>query len=206
MATSGRFGLRQGLGDGVDLGRQQRPGAGGLRVLGDAVGGGLGAVRGAEGVVHEDVAQLRHLLRQLGLVLLLALVQAAVLQQHHLAGLDGHAVDPVGLQAHRTAEQLGHARRHRGQRVLRLELALGGAAQVRGDHHRRAGLQALADGRQRGADAGVLGDVAGVVLRHVEVGADEDALTLELASGDQVGEAEDVQSSHYQCIPSLRKR
>ena len=33
---------------------------------------------------------------------------------------------------------------------------------------------------------------AGVVLRHVQVGADEDALAGDLAGGDQIGEADDV--------------
>jgi hypothetical protein len=80
------LGVGQGLGDGVDLGGQQRAGAGHLGVLGDAVGGALGAVGGAEGVVDVDVAQGGHLLRQLGVVLLLADVDAAVLQQHDLAG------------------------------------------------------------------------------------------------------------------------
>jgi hypothetical protein len=54
----------QRLGDGVDLGRQQRAGAGDRGELGNAVGAGFGAVRGAEGVVHEDVAQRGHLARQ----------------------------------------------------------------------------------------------------------------------------------------------
>ena len=52
----------------------------------DAVRGRLGAVRGAEGVHDEDVAQRRHLLRELFVVLLLALVEAHVLEQHDLAG------------------------------------------------------------------------------------------------------------------------
>ena len=118
-----------------------------------------------------------------GLVLLLALVEAAVLQQHHLAGLHVDAVDPVGLQRHLAAEQLGQALGHRRQRVLGLELALGGTAQVRGDHHRRAGVQRHADAGHRGADARVFGDVAGVVLRHVEVGADEHALAARRGPG-----------------------
>ena len=112
-----------------------------LRVLRDAVGGGFGAVRGAEGVVHEDVAQRGQLARQRLVVLLLALVEAAVLQQHHLAGRDLHAVDPVGHQRHLAAEQLAQALGHRRERIGGLELALGRAAQVRGHHHRRAGVQ-----------------------------------------------------------------
>ena len=111
MASSGRFGWASALRDGVDLGRQQRAGAGDRRELRDAVGRGLGAVRGAEGVVHEDVAQRRHLPRQRLVVLLLALVDAAVLQQHHLAGLHRHAVDPVGTQRHVAAQQLAQALR-----------------------------------------------------------------------------------------------
>jgi hypothetical protein len=60
------------------------------------VGGGLGAVGGAEGVHDEDVAQGGVLLRRVVDVLLLALVEAAVLQQHDLAGGDlESAVDPV---------------------------------------------------------------------------------------------------------------
>ena len=59
--TPGRF---QGLGDCVHFGCQQRPSAGHGRKLRNAVGAGLGAVRGAKGVVHEDVAKRRHLSRQ----------------------------------------------------------------------------------------------------------------------------------------------
>jgi hypothetical protein len=75
------------------------------------------------------------------LVLLLALVQAAVLQHHDLAGGHVHAIDPVGDQLDFAAQQLGQARGHRGQAVLGFELAFGGAAQVAGDHHRRTGVQ-----------------------------------------------------------------
>jgi hypothetical protein len=47
---------------------------------------------------------------------------------------------------------------------LRLELAFGRAAEVRGDHHGRALGQRVLDARQRGADAGVVGDGEVVVL------------------------------------------
>ena len=73
-------------GDGVDLGGEQRAGAGDRRELGDAVGRRFGPVRGAERVVDEDVAQRRHLPGQGRIVLLLAPVQAAVLEQHQFAG------------------------------------------------------------------------------------------------------------------------
>ena len=80
----------------------------------------------------------------------------------------------------------------RRERIRRLELALGRAAQVRGHHHRRTGLQRHLDAGHGGADAGVLGDRAGVVLRDVEVGTDEDAPAGHAALGNQIGKSDDV--------------
>ena len=77
---------------------------------------------------------------------------------------------------------------------------------MRGDHHRGACVQRHADARHRGADAGVFGDAAGVVLRYVEVGADEDALAGDAALGDEVGKSKDVHgrnSRSHQPRPSL---
>jgi hypothetical protein len=48
------------------------------------------------------------------------------------------------------------------------------------------------DARDGRADAGVFADVAVVVKRDVEVGADKDALSLGFSLGAQVGEAGDV--------------
>jgi len=140
------------------------------------VGGGLGPVSSAESVVHVDVAQLGHLLGQLVAVLLLALVHATVFQQHHLARGDLEVtVHPVVDQLDLAVEQLGQAVGDGGQGVFRLHLAFGGAAQVGGDHHRSAFFQGQLDGRDGGADAGVVGDAAGFILGDVQVGADEDA-------------------------------
>jgi hypothetical protein len=63
-------------------------------VFAGAVGRGLGAVRGAEGVHHEDVAERGVLLGQIVLVVLLALVEAHVFQQHQLAVGDPSAACP----------------------------------------------------------------------------------------------------------------
>ena len=62
---------------------------------------------------------------------------------------------------------------------------------MRGHHHRRPSVQSHLDARDGGANARVFGDVAVVVLRHVQVSADEDAFALELTFGDEVGEADD---------------
>ena len=101
--------LMQGAAQRVQLGFQQRTGAGHRREAGDAVRGGLGAVRRAEGVVDVDVAQRGHLPGQRLVVLLLADVDAAVFQQHDLAGVDLDAVNPVLHQRHGHAQQLGQA-------------------------------------------------------------------------------------------------
>ena len=85
MASSGRAGWPARC----PARRVRRPAAGRRRRrarIGDAVGGRFGAVRGAEGVVDVDVAQLGHFLGQLVVILLFALVDAAVFQQHDLAG------------------------------------------------------------------------------------------------------------------------
>ena len=147
---------------------------------------------GAEGVVDIDVGQRGELAGQRFVVLLLALVQAAVLEQHDLARLHFDAIDPVGDQRHFAAEQFAQARGDRRQRVFRLERAFGRTTQVRRHHHGGAGFERHPDARHRGADAGVFGDAAGVVLRDVEIGADEDALPGDFALGAQIGKADDV--------------
>ncbi len=176
----------EGLAQGVQLGRQQRAGAGHRRELGHTMGGGLGAVGGAEGVHDVDVAQRRHLLRQRLVVFLLALEEAGVFAQHDLAGRQLHAVDPVAHQRHHLAQVLRQPCGDQGQGLLGIELAGLGAAQVRGDQHRGAALQRQLQGRQGGAQARVRADLAGVD-RHIEVLADQQALAGEI----EVGHAED---------------
>ena len=147
---------------------------------------------GAKGIVDEDVAQLGHFLGQLGLVLLFAHVHAAVLQQHHLAGGNLHAVHPVGNQRHFAAQQLRQALRHSDQRVGGLEFAFGGAPQVAGHHHGSTRLQCHLNGRHRGAHARVFGDFTGVAQRYVQIRTDENALALDFALGAQIRKANDV--------------
>ncbi len=61
--------------------------------------GRLGAVRGAESVVHVDIAECGDLLRERLVVLLLALVEPAVLEQHDLPGFHMEFVfNPTGNQ------------------------------------------------------------------------------------------------------------
>ena len=147
------------------------------------MGGGLGAVGGAEGVVHVDITERRHFLRERVAVLFFADIDAAVFQQHHIAPRHVDTVQPIGDQWYRATQQLAHPFCYRRERIFGFERALGGAAQMRGHHHRRAIFQRELNCRHRGANAGVVGDVAGVVLRHVQVGADEDALVPDVEIG-----------------------
>ena len=94
---------------------------------------------GAEGVGDVDVGQTGQLFGKLGVVLGLALIEAGVLEQHDLAGLQGgglgldvgvHHVDVAG-QSHRLAQQfaqaLGHGLHAEGlQGLLPLLLGEGG--------------------------------------------------------------------------------
>jgi hypothetical protein len=66
---------------------------------------------------------------------------------------------------------------------------------VRGDHDGGAGLEGGGDRRHGGADAGVFGDVAGVILRHVQVGADEHALSRQRLLVDQVLQTGEIENS-----------
>jgi len=185
----GPLGGFQGAGQGVQFGGEEEAGTGHGGELGDAVGGGFRPVGGAEGVIHIDVAELGHFFRQLVVVFLFSLVQAAVFQEHHFPGLDLEmAFHPVIHQGHLAAQQLGQPLGDGGHGVFRLGLAFRGAAQVGGDHHRRALFQAVADGGQGSPDAGVFRDPAGFILGHVEVGADENPFAFHI----QVGELEYV--------------
>ena len=86
IATSGSAGSPGCPFSVVDLALEQPP-CGRLRdVVGDALGRGVRAVRGAERVVDVDVGELAPAGRELGVVLRLPRLVADVLEQQHLAG------------------------------------------------------------------------------------------------------------------------
>mmetsp|Transcript_76406 Transcript_76406/g.214979 ORF Transcript_76406/g.214979 Transcript_76406/m.214979 type:complete len:292 (-) Transcript_76406:12-887(-) len=166
-------------------------------------------MRGAEGITAVDVRQLRNrgtelrnlrgvrldlvAIRVLGLALLLDVV-AGVLQQDH--GARGRVsasrldlrTDHIVQQGHLPAQPLLDDLGHRLHGVL-LDLLAVRAAQVRAEHHRlRAIVQSILDGGQRRIDARRVRNFAGVllVLGHVEVHADEDALALQVHLVDRL--------------------
>ena len=123
--TSGRSGDSTDRGQLGHLALEQEPGVAGQQVR-DALGGGVGAVGGAEGVVDVEVGERGERLGELRVVLGLARLEADVLEQQHVAGLEpvGHRLD-LGAddrrrQLHLGAEQLAEPladRRHRERRV-----------------------------------------------------------------------------------------
>jgi hypothetical protein len=166
----------------VQFSSQQGTRRGDLGELGHAMGRTLGTVSGAKGVHHEDVAQGSVLLRQLVGVLFLALVEAHVLEQHDVAGLDVNTAQVVGYQRHFATQSLAQVIGDRLEAVFGGEFTFGRATQVRADHHGRALFQRQLDGRQRGKNACVAGD-SSVLDRDIEVFADQYTLTLQIKVG-----------------------
>ena len=112
----------------------------------------------------------------------------AVLTPHpgefrRLAGTLSIHADPVDPATRPlAAQQLGQPFHVRRDGILLGKSALLRPTPVRGHHHRRPLPQGHLDGRQRGADTRVLGDLA-VLYGRVEIGADEHPLAGEVEVG-----------------------
>ena len=160
----------------------------GRQVVRDALGGGVGAVGAAEGVVHVHIGESGQPACELGVVVGLLLVEAQVLEKEHAPrrqlrrgrlDLGPHA---VAHGANLTPEQLGETLRHRREAQLLDDLALG-APEMGTEDHRAAAFEEVGDGRQGGADARVVGDAA-LLQGHVEVDAHQDALAFHRVVAD----------------------
>ena len=179
----GTGGVAQGLAHDGYLLLHEHTGVGG-QIGRDAGGGGVGAVHGAEGVGDVDFSHGGELLRKLGVVLLLALVEAEVLKQHELARLQGGGLgagvvaDYILSHDDVHAQQLAQALGDRLQAQIGLPLSLGLAEVGAGDDG-GAVLKQVLDGRQRGDYTLVAGNLAGLlVLRDVEVAAQQYFLSV----------------------------
>ena len=108
-------------------------------------------MRGAEGVGDIDVAMLAELAGEVGVARLLAGVEAQVLEQQHLAGLErlhgggGDRAGAVGGEGDRATEPLGQYSRHRLEAEGGIGLALR-TAEMAHEHHRGPGVQRVLDG------------------------------------------------------------
>ena len=201
------LGVGQRAADDLQLFLNEETGHGG-QVVGHTGGGGVGAVNGAEGVGDVDAVcagQIGQCLGKGGIVLLLALLKAQVLQQHDLTGLKGGGLG-LGVLAHHIAgendalaQQLLQTFGHRGQAQLRLDFALGLAQMGAGDDG-CALIQQILEGGQSGADALVIGDGAGLlILGHVEVAAAEHLLALHVDVGDGLLVVIHAEKAPFEC-------
>ena len=144
----------------------------------------MGAVRRAECIVHKDVRQRSQLLGQLGIVLRLALHEADVLQQHHIAVLQGSGLglgiltDDVLGHHDGLAEQLAQAVRNDLQGQLGLPLALR-LAHMGAEDDAGAVVDKVLNGRHGSDDALVARDLA-FLGGDVEVTAAKHALALDI--------------------------
>jgi len=138
----------------------------------------MGAVGGAEGIVHEDVPERGQCLGVRRIVLFLLPVETQVLQQEHVAGpgrLDGR----FDLRPHRVrqhldtlAQQFAQSRGHRSQAEIVLWFGLR-AAEVGTQDHDGTVVEEVLDRRDRLADSPIVGDVQVLVQGHVKVTADQ---------------------------------
>ena len=131
---------------------------------------------GAERIANVEVAEAGQFAGEYRVVLVLLLVEAQVLKHQHITNvhirhrLHRGVADAIGGKVDRLLQQLAEQGGNWLEAVLHVRLALW-PAQMRHQDHLTAMLQQIVDGRQMGADAGVVGDVAILVLRHVEVNA-----------------------------------
>ena len=102
IASKGRAGFSSAVSSAVSSLTSNGPAHAIGAILRHTVRARLRAMRGTERVHHVDIAERRHLARQLLIVLFLALVEAHVLEQHDLARGDVDAVQPIAFQRRRT--------------------------------------------------------------------------------------------------------
>src|SRR5258708_1163144 len=141
----------------------------------------MGSVRRAKCIVDKEITELRECSRQALVVLLLATEEAGVLQKKDLPGLQSraglHRLVRVGRlhEDHRATTKLLETLGQRVRRILGVGFPLR-PPQMRKNDRTRAALEQQLDRWKRRADARVVGDVAIVVERDVEVHAQEGAL------------------------------
>ena len=140
---------------------------------------------GAERVVDVGVAELGELLAKRRVVLLLALVEAQVLEQEHVPLAKRRRL-LLRVLAHRVArernwlaEKLRQTQGGWAQRELLLEALARRTAEVAHENDARAVADKLLDGRQRRFDARVIGHDA-VGYGNVEINAHENALATRI--------------------------
>ena len=161
----------------------EEPGDGG-EVVGDAGGGGVGAVGGAEGVIDEDMGRI---------ILFFAGGVAGVFEEEDVAGGEccghgfGFGADAVIGEGDGIADHGGEGWGDRGEGLFGVAGAFG-AAEVAAEDDFGAGGGEGVDGGEGFADAGIVRDDHGAVFiveGDVEVDAHQHAFSgeIEVANG-----------------------
>ncbi len=132
-------------------------------------------MRGAESVIHIDIAQLGELFGEVGVVLFFFLMKTQILQQHHVAifhrcdsGFD-FGTDAIAGESHRLVQQLREVVGARLERELCLRPRLG-PAKVAHQHQPPAAIDYVLDCRDGLSDPSVVLNRA-TLKRHVKVNA-----------------------------------
>ena len=160
-------------------------------------------MRGREGVVDIEVAQVGQLLGEDRIIGLFRRMEAHVFQQNDAAriqiadGLDGGAADAVVGEADRRAEQFLQRLDDRLQAHRRNALALG-TVEVGQQRDLGARVAQALDRRQGDPQSGVVGDLA-ALHRHVEVYADQSRL-----AGEILGVVEGAEGHYFIATSNLR--
>ena len=157
----------------------------------DASCRGMRAMRRAERVVDVGVAELGELLAKRRVVLLLALVEAQVLEQKHIPLAKRRRLrlrvlaHRVACERDRLAEELRQTQGSWAQRELLLEALARRTTEVAHEDDARSVADKLLDGRQCRLDARVVGHDA-VGHGNVEIDAHEHALAARVEIVDRL--------------------
>ena len=139
---------------------------------------------GTEGIVYIQLCKACESLSKLGIVLLLFLVEADVLNEHNVAVSERVCLcvsiltDNVGGDRNILSEQLAQTCGNGCERVCHIELTLR-SAQMGAEDDPRAVIHQVLDGRKRLDDSLIVGDNA-VLHRYVEIASYEHALAAAL--------------------------
>ena len=143
----------------------------------------MSPVHRAEGVVDADVSKRGQTRRERPVIGDLAILEANILKQQHLARTELLAQPPRALPDDLLAEhnvgvgELTQALRDRSKRTRRIPAAR--ATEMRDDHHPRATATQLLDRQQGRQDPRIAHDLA-TLQRHVQIGAHQHAPPLHL--------------------------
>ena len=154
------------------------------KIVSHALGGGVGPVGRAEGIVDEYIGEVGEGGGEFGVVGFLAGVEAEVFEEEDVArgkglGLGSNPIADYGVcHLDRSADEVGEASGDGGEPELAVHLSLG-PTHVGAEDKARAPVQEELEGGEGGSDAAIVEDCAGLgVQGDVEIDPDKDSLAV----------------------------